>query len=335
MTADEHTRHIQAVLSTLLFEAVDIERLRRAFAPAQFIQLHPADAAGIAEALQQVDVAVLPFDLDQRFIEAPHLRWVHCDHAGLERSARPEVLAKGLLVTGSAGRSAEALAQHVFYFALALTFRSRQLLDMQAQHQWGGVPGYEHAQSLFGKTIGIIGFGHTGRAVAALATAFGMNVIAYRRAADTSDPHVDRMLSATAGDSVDLLLAQSDVVVLAAGLNDSTYHLISTREFQRMRRGALLINIGRGGLIDHDALAVALSDGTIGGAGLDCTEPEPLPTSSPLWDMPNVVITPHMTPKLSDRTDRSIAIIEENIRRYRAGAPMLNLVTPADVFSPR
>jgi phosphoglycerate dehydrogenase-like enzyme len=331
--SQQPARDIHAVLSTLYFAPEEIEQLRQAFAPAEFIQLNAGDVDGIANALQRVDVAVLPFDLDQRFLDAPHLKWVHCDHAGLERSARPEAFAKGLLISGSAGRSAEALAQHAFYFALALTFDARGLFDSQSRHQWGGIPGYEHRRALFGKTMGIVGFGHTGQAVAALAKAFGMSVIAYRREAGTDHPHVDTMLSAAAGDSLDAMLQRADVIVLAAGLNDATYRMFSTDQFRAMKPTAYLINMARGGLIDHDALEAALIDGAIAGAGLDCTDPEPLPPTSRLWGMPNVILTPHMTPQLPDRTQRSIAVIIENIRRYRSGEPLLNLITAADRFS--
>lgn len=335
MSSEPVARQIRSVLSTLFFEDHEIEQLRRAFAPAEFIQLHAGDADGIARALDRVDVAVLPFDIDHRFLEAPHLKWVHCDHAGLEKSAHPAVFDRGLLITGSAGRSAEALAQHVFYFALSLTFRARELFGLQTQRTWSGPPGYDRARALHGKTMGIVGFGHTGRAVAELAAAFGMRVVAYRRAAGTEHPSVDVMLSSTAGDSLETLLAAADVIVLAAGLNDTTYHMFSTAQFEIARPGAIFINIARGGLVDHDALVIALQRGLIGGAGLDCTEPEPLPVASPLWDMPNVVITPHLTPRLPDRTQRSIDIIVENIERYRAGRPLLNQLEPSDILTVR
>lgn len=209
----------------------------------------------------------------------------------------------------------------------------RGLFEKQNLRQWGGIAGYEHRQALHGKTMGIVGFGHTGQAVAVLAKAFGMPVIAYRREANTHHELVDTMLSADAGDPLDTLLRQSDVVVLAAGLNDATHHMIGTEQFRTMKTDAFIINMARGGLIDHEALETALKDGAIGGAGLDCTEPEPLPPTSPLWDMPNVILTPHMTPKLPDRTQRSIAVIVENIRRYRSGEPLLNAVTASDRFS--
>jgi phosphoglycerate dehydrogenase-like enzyme len=328
-------REIRTVLCTLVFEPDEIDQLRRAFAPAELIEVHPFDNDGIALALERADVAVVMFDIDERFLAAPHLRWVHCDHAGLNRSARPEVFEKGLIVTGSAGRSAPALAQHAFYFALALTFDARSLLQRQAAHEWGGIPGYEHRRALHGKTLGIVGFGNTGREMAALGKAFGMRVVAYRRSSDEVPATVDRMLSVEDGDTLDLLLDESDVVMLAVALSDATHHLFGAEQFERMKDDAYLVNLARGPIVDHEALIRALRDGQIVGAGLDVTDPEPLPADSPLWDMPNVLITPHMTPKLPERTQRSIDVIVENIGRYRRGEPMRNALTPDDVFTER
>jgi phosphoglycerate dehydrogenase-like enzyme len=171
-------REIGAVLCTLKFSDEDIAQVRAAFEPAEFIHCAPTDAEAIAEALQRVDV--LSGDLDDRHVAAPHLKWVHCDHSGLTRSARPDVFAKGLLVTGAAGRSAAALAQHGFYFALALTFDSRGLIANQDAHVWRGIPDYGKRLGLAGKTLGVVGFGNTGQEMAKLGKAFGMKVIAAR-----------------------------------------------------------------------------------------------------------------------------------------------------------
>ncbi len=326
-------REIHTVLSTLVFEPDEVDQLRRAFAPAEFVQVHPFDNEAIAVALERADVALLPFDLDDRHLAAPNLRWVHCDHAGLNRSARPEVFERGLIVTGSAGRSAPALAQHAFYFALALTFDAHSLFAHQAAHRWGGIPDYEHRLALHGKTLGIVGFGNTGREMAALGRAFGMRVLAYRRTAGDVPPTVDRMLATEDGDTLDELLDESHVVMLAVALSDATHHLFGAEQFERMRDDAYLVNLARGAVVDHEALIRALGDGQIAGAGLDVTDPEPLPDDSPLWDMPNVMITPHMTPKLPGRTQRSIDVIVDNVGRYRRGEPMRNALTPDDVFT--
>ncbi|MDR7113704.1 phosphoglycerate dehydrogenase-like enzyme [Microbacterium trichothecenolyticum] len=326
-------RPINSVLVTVPFPEDDIAELRRAFEPAEFILLRPNDGEGIAEALQRVDVAVHVWEVDDRFLAAPLLKWVHCDRAGLTQSARPEVFEKGLLVTGSAGRSAPALAQHAFFFALSIAFDARALAEQQASHTWGGIPGYHDRLALHGQTLGVVGLGNTGREIAALGRAFGMHVIGYTRSANVPDGVVDELLVAAVGDSIDGLVERSDVVMLAAPLTDETFHLFDAARFASMKPTATVINVGRGQLIDQDALIAALKQGRIGGAGLDVTHPEPLPADSELWDLPNVIITPHVTPKLADRTTRSVRMIVENVRRYRAGEELLNALRPADIFS--
>lgn len=328
-------REIRAVLATVPYEPEEIDRLRQAVSPAQFVHCAATDDVRIDAALKVVDVAIIPGDLDDRHIAAPHLHWVHCDHSGLTRSARREVFEKGMIVTGSAGRSAAALAQHAFYFALALTFDARGLLQQQASHTWRGIPGYENRLGLAGKTLGIVGFGNTGVEMAALGRAFQMNVIAYTRSVVPQPPTVDLMLFAERGDSIDPVLEQADVIMLATQLTDATYHMFSTPQFLRMKRSAIVINLARGAVIDETALIDALRSGGIAGAGLDVFTKEPLPADSPLWDEPNVLITPHMTPGLPDKRERSINMIIENIRRYRAGEAMLNAISEKDVFTPK
>jgi phosphoglycerate dehydrogenase-like enzyme len=329
------SRTIKSVLATVPFPADKIEDLRVAVAPATFVHCDPKDTATIERALETADVAIIAGDLDDRHVAAPNLKWVHCDHSGLTRSARPDVFAKGMIVTGSAGRSAAALAQHGFYFALALTFDTRRLLHNQANHVWRGIPGFGDKQGLPGKTLGIVGFGHTGQAMAALGKAFGMKVMVYTRSRPENAENVDVLLCADAGDGKDRLVEEADVIMLATQLTDATYHMFSTAEFARMKPTAFIINMARGPVIDEDALLVALNEGQIGGAGLDVFKTEPLPADSPLWDQPNVLITPHETPRLPDKTQRSVDMIIGNIERYKAGRPMINVISERDVFTPR
>jgi len=331
MTAKQN---ISTVLSTVPFSAEEIDQLRAAFAPAEFVWCPSDDDKTIAEVLQRADVAVLEGDLDDRFVAAPHLRWVHCDHSGLNRSARADVFEKGLVVTGSAGRSAPALAQHGFYFALALTFEAQTLFKHQQEHVWRGIDGYFWKEGLWGKTLGIVGFGHTGREMAALGRAFGMRVLVYRRSAGDAGENVDELFSSDSGGSIDRLVEESDVIMLATQLTDETFHLFNAERFAQMKDTAFLINLARGPVIDQKALIEALHAGTIGGAGLDVFEQEPLPAESALWDAPNLVITPHMTPRMPDKTQRSINTIVANVQRYRDGEPLLNAITERDMFTP-
>jgi phosphoglycerate dehydrogenase-like enzyme len=323
---------ITTVLTTVAYSGNHMERLRTAFAPAEFIHLSRSDDLGIASALERADVAVLAGDLDERFLRAPRLRWIHCDHAGLNKSARPEVFDRGMLVTSSAGRSSPVLAEHAMLFMLALSFNFPAFLDAQREHRWG-IPGQDALRGLFGKTVGIAGLGNTGLELAVRAKAFGMRVLGYRRRATETPPGVDRLYSADRGDALDELLQESDFVVLAVPLSDATHHLIGERELRLMKPAAYLVNMARGAVIDEAALVRALYEGWIAGAGLDTFTQEPLPPESPLWEAPHTLITPHTTPQVPDRTGRSLDIICENVRRYRAGEPLINALTPEDVYS--
>lgn len=324
---------IRAVLATVPYTGWHLAELRAAFDGAEFVHADWRDDAAIAEALTYVDVAVLKADLDARFLTAPKLKWVHCDHSGLNRSALPEVFERGLMVTGSAGRAAPALAHHAFFFILSLVYEGPALYDEQRQHSWRGLPSYRDLRGVYGKTLGVVGLGHTGAEVAALAKAFGMRVLGYGKRADVEPPNLDRYYSAEAGDGLDGLLSESDFVVLTVRLTDRTRGMIGEPELTIMKPTARLINLARGPVVDEAALVTALHDGTIAGAGLDVFEQEPLPADAAVWDAPNTVLTPHVTAEMPDLTARSLEIISENARRYRAGHPLLNLLTPDDVYT--
>jgi phosphoglycerate dehydrogenase-like enzyme len=186
--------------------------------------------------------------------------------------------------------------------------------------------------ALWGRRLGIVGFGYTGREMARIGRSLGMHVTVLRRISGASSPDVDVMLSTEAGDGLDLIL-ESDIVMLAASLSDQTYHLFSTEQFCRMKKTSIIVNMARGSVIDEKALIEALKAGEIAGAGLDVFETEPLPAHSPLWDLPNVLVTPHSTPQMPDKTQRSINVIVENINHYREGLPMLNVIDERDLFT--
>lgn len=323
---------IRVVLLTLPWRGHLLAALRKALLPAEVIEVNRFDAWGINRALKRADVAIVAGDVDDRYVRAPHMRWVHCGHAGLDQSAQPGLFDRGLLLTSAAGRSAPALAEHALFFMLALSFRFGHFYAAQRAHRWG-VPGQRKLRALHGQTLGIVGLGHTGIEVARRAKAFGMRVIAYRRRAE-QPPEVDRLYCTDLGGSLDELLAASDYVVLVLPLSDKSLHLIGAPELAKMRRGAHLINIARGGLIDEEALLQALHSGHLAGAAIDVAEQEPLPSDSPLWDAPNLLITPHVTPRTADRDERALQLLVENIRRYRADEPLLNRISRDDQFTP-
>lgn len=327
------TQRLVMALKELPFDATQWERLKAVVEPDRLIVASGADTPAIDKILQEAEIAILTGDLDQRHIDAPKLRWVHCDHAGLTKSARPAVFEKNLIVTGSAGRSAPALAEHAIMFMLLLCSNYPAFYEAQKQKRWRGVPGMESLRALYGRTLGILGMGHTGTELAARAKAFGMRVLGYRRSDLPSPPSVDQMYCTARGETIRPILEQCDILALVLNLSDATHHLIGHDELAWMKPGAIVINLARGGVIDEAALIEALESGRLGGAGLDVMETEPLPESSPLWTTRNTLITPHFTASIPDKSERSLEIILDNFRRFRAGEPMRNQITKDDLYT--
>jgi D-3-phosphoglycerate dehydrogenase len=178
-------------------------------------------------------------------------------------------------------------------------------------------------RDLHGKTVGIVGFGGNGRRIARVLQPFRTRVIATDMFPVNKPDCVDRLWPA---DHLQQLLAQSDIVILCVPLNDQTRGMMSVEQFRVMRQGAVLINVARGPVVVETDLVEVLAGGHLGGAGLDVTEVEPLPVSSPLWDMPNVVITPHVGAQSATRYDDVTDFFCENLRRYQAGQRLHNLV---------
>lgn len=322
----------ETVITTLRYEGAHWQGLIEALDGAEVLRFDAPDSPGFADALQKATVAILAKDPTPDILAAPNLRWIHVDHAGLNRAAKPEAFRVGLVITGSSGRSSPVLAEHALFFCLALAYRYPCFLDAQRAHQWG-VPGQDDLRGLYGRTMGIVGLGNTGKELATRAKAFGMKVLGYRRRAAEIPAGVDEVFSADAGQGLDELLARSDFVVLALGLSDKTHHLIGERELRLIGPKGYLVNMARGPVVDEAALVRALHAGTVAGAGLDTFEVEPLPQESPVWDAPNTLITPHVTPAVPDRTARSLEIIVDNIRRYAVGEPLLNQLTPEDMYT--
>lgn len=320
------------VLVTAQLKPENRRRLEAALYPAQITWAHPKDAGAIDSCIQQVDGAILAADADERILSGQKLRWIHCCHAGLDKSARQEVFDRGIILTGSAGRSAPALAEHVLAFLLSLAYDMPGILNAQRAHRWCSRE-LSQRSAVFGKTMGIIGLGNTGRAVAKLAKGFSMEVLGWRRKNEAVS-NVDRVYSADAGDDLGEMVAQCDFLVLCAGLNNGTRHLMDEKMLRRMKKTAYLINIGRGQLVEEAALIRALEEGTLAGAALDNFEVEPLPKDSPLWELPNVILTPHTTPSLPDREERALEYVLQNIAAYRRGSGFVNRLTKADIYTP-
>jgi phosphoglycerate dehydrogenase-like enzyme len=256
--------------------------------------------------------------------DMPRLRWIHSTSAGIDALQSREIEDRALLLTSSAGVYAPAMAE---YAITAMVFLARgwsTWLELQRQRCW---PDRSFSgASLRGKVLGIVGYGGVGRHLTLAAKALGMMVLATRRTPMvTSAEPLDLLLPP---EELPRLLAASDFVVVSASLNSTTPGLIGDRELRTMKPGAFLINLSRGALIDQDALVEALTERRIGGAVIDVANPEPLASASPLWNAPNLWITPHVAGDTVEGRQAAIDLLCENLRLYLKGEAdrMANLV---------
>lgn len=256
---------------------------------------------------------------------AERLVWVQSPSAGvawlLERDAiraRDEIV-----VTNMQGVHGPAIAEHVFGMLLTLTRDIGYHQHPDRRGAWEREGSGREAIALSGRTMLVVGLGGIGREVARRAHGFDMEVLATRRSRTAPPAFVDRQGTA---DDLEEMLPLADVVVLCVPLTDETEGLIDARTLGLMKPGAYLVNIARGQVVDTDALVAALRSGRLAGACLDVTEPEPLPPGHALWDMPNVVITPHVASRAALTIGRKEALLEANLRRFGAGEPLLNVV---------
>lgn len=255
---------------------------------------------------------------------ARKLRLIQSPGAGVDWIGRvPGVADSDVTVTNTRGAHAPSIAEHVFSILLTFTREVRQTLEWQRNHYWGRVEGYRMLHEVKDGTMGIIGYGAIGHGIARRAVAFEMNVLAVDAFPVQGDEYVSDVWPA---DRLPDLLAQSDVVVVAVPLTPATRHLIDAAALEQMRPDAYLIAISRGGVVDEGALVAALRDGRIAGAGIDVAETEPLPDDSPLWDAPNLVITPHVAGASGPKERRCVEILRENLVRLANGDELVNVV---------
>ena len=323
---------IKKVVATVWYNKKNMYDLRRVFPDAEFCYVDFFDKEKLEKEVKDADVAILMGDVDPCLLGENTLKWIHCDHAGLNGSARPEVFARGIPVTGAAGRSAPVLAEHCIYFMMQGCYHTKELLRAQENCTWG-VDGMNTWRGLYGRTVGIVGMGNNGRMLADRLHAFGMNIVAYDKFPIKGYDYISQKYCADAGDTIQPLLEQSDFVVLTLALTDETYHMINKDTLAQMKDGAFLVNMARGGIVCTEDLIEALKSGKLSGAGLDVFEEQPLSPESPLWKMEQVYITPQSTPQVPDRAARSVEIIRENARRFEAGEPLLNRMRPEDAMN--
>lgn len=247
--------------------------------------------------------------------EAPGVRWVQLGSAGSDGwyGIRPA----DLLLTKASGTFGIPISEWVVATMLMLTRNLHLYRDQQRQAVWQPQGG---AREVHGSTVGIVGLGDIGQEVAKRVSALGCRVLGTRRSDGPAPAFVEAVMP------LDELIPQVDFLVLAMPGTPETRRLISADRLARLKPGSYLINVGRGTTVDEEALIAALRSGRLAGAALDVTAVEPLPAESPLWQMAQVIITPHTSPRSAVNTDRRLAIFCENLRRYQADEPLINLV---------
>jgi phosphoglycerate dehydrogenase-like enzyme len=283
------------------------------------------DAAVAGRELADADALICPDHFIPKVIDAvraaPNLRWVQLVTAGYDHIKTLGVPER-ITVCNAGEAYAPAVATHAIALLLALQRRLPDARAGQARHEWSK-PYAAHASIPAFNTAVVIGFGPIGREIARLLRAFGATVIAVSR---HGRPHA--MADETvAADRLHDVLPRADAIVIAAPFDATTRRLIDARALAACKPTAILVNIARGGIVDQAALAAALRGGALAGAGLDVTEPEPLPPDDPLWDCPNLIITPHYAGASGPRAGERIAdIAGGNLRRFLDGAPLQHLV---------
>jgi D-2-hydroxyacid dehydrogenase (NADP+) len=278
------------------------------------------DPAGLREA----EVAVITGWLEQeRLRDARALRWVQTVGAGVERLLTPEIVARSeLVITNASGIHAQPIAEHAFGFLLMFARNLHLAAARQHEAQWQSQPYRETLSTLRGKTLGVLGLGAIGTRVAQIGAAFGLRVIGLKRTKESVE-HVARVYGS---DELWPFLAESELLVNLLPLTATTRGWIGQRELLTLPRGAFFVNLGRGATVDTAALVEALRSGHLAGAGLDVTEPEPLPADHPLWTLPNVIITPHYSGAQPAYFQELGELFLANLERYLRGEPLRNVV---------
>ena len=262
----------------------------------------------------------------EQFSLARQLRWVHAPTAAVHQLLFPELVKSDVIVTNSTDVHGPVVAEHVIALIFALAKKIPGSVHLQEKHAWGQQILWDElprVREVAGATVGLVGLGSIGRAVAKTAKALGMRVIAAREHPEKGSEGTDAVFGPA---QIDEIFRQADYVVLAAPVTAGTKAIANAERLALMKPGACLINVGRGPLVDEPALAAALREKKIGGGALDVFPKEPLPADSPLWDVPNLLITPH-TAALTDKLwERHYALFSENLHRYLDGKPLLAIV---------
>jgi phosphoglycerate dehydrogenase-like enzyme len=297
------------------------QRLSQEFPKLQITQRNSYE--GVEEPLHDAEVLFTLSLRPEQFAAAPQLRWIHAPSAAVHQLLFPQLVKSEVVVTNSREVHGPVVAEHVIALIFALAKKIPQAVRLQEKRTWGQEAIWKqgaHPREIAGATLGLIGVGSIGRRVAQMASALSMRVIAVREHPEKGKP--DGVQAVFAPSQLDDMLRQSDYVVLAAPLIAATQGLINADRLAVMKPEACLINVGRGAQVDEAALITALSTRRIAGAALDVFEREPLPPESPLWNVDNLLITPHTAGLTEKLWHRHYDLFSDNLRRYLAQQPL-------------
>jgi len=328
------------VLVTLPFEAELIETLRNVSPQLVITQKTASSADELGDAITNANI-LYAWTAVPNPHDAPNLRWIQFHNAGIDRLLDHPVYAESdIALTTASGIHSIQMAEYTFSQILAFGHHLPEMFEDKLASQWSENRwGRYKPTELYESTLGIVGYGSIGRQIAHIAQAFGMKILALKRdlrhleleqsipelnTADADGSIPDRIYPPEALHS---MLSECDYVVLTVPLTPKTHHLIDMPALKAMKSTAVLINVARGPVIDEPALIEALRTGIIGGAGLDVFWEEPLPQESPLWKLPNVILSPHISGFSPHYDRRAVNLFAENLRRFIAGEPLLNQVS--------
>ena len=309
-------------MQIVLCYPVEPRHIEQIAAVAPGVDIIDAGQERIGEKILEADIfcghAKVPVPWEQ-VVDCGRLRWIQSSAAGLDHCLVPCVIESKIVVTSASGLFANQVAEQTLALLLGLLRNLPTFFRQQQAKEFIRRP----TRDLTGTTIGIIGFGGNGRRIAEVLAPFHTKIFATDLFLRNKPPHVAELWQA---DRLDELLPLVDVLILCVPLNEQTHGMIAAPQLARLKPGALLINVARGPIVVEQDLIAAIESGRLGGAGLDVTEIEPLPKSSPLWEMSQVLITPHVGAQAATRNDDVTDFFCENLRRYMACQEMLNVV---------
>jgi phosphoglycerate dehydrogenase-like enzyme len=259
---------------------------------------------------------------DELLDMAPRLRFIQSIGAGVDQFPKQLLASRGIRLASAQGVNERAVSDHAMALILALARRLPEARDNQTKHAWRPMIGDQQRREdeLGGKTLLIVGLGGIGGRLAKLAKAFDLEVVGIRRNPSAGQGHAD---SVHGLESLDIVLPDADFVALTCPLTDETANLMNSARFGLMKGSAHLVNLARGGCVEEPALVEALTQGRIAGAAIDVAVDEPLPADSPLWDLPNIFITPHTAGETRRYEDNVLDILQANLNRLWNGNPVL------------